>query len=135
MGAALERSFKRLETLGGAVWKNLGAAIAPAVLKATNSIQGILVKTNRWIKDNQALVATVYTVGTALVVAGGIITGVGLSFVVLGDGRVWPGKRLGFLGLVTRAASVRSALFPVCSWASSHSQAGRRVHFWGPGLR
>lgn len=61
------------------MWFQLGAAIAPVAKKALDAVKEILASVHAWLRENRELLAMIFRIGSALVVAGSIITGVGAA--------------------------------------------------------
>ncbi len=69
---------KITKTVGAAIFE-IGGALAPAVLKAAEVINTIVVAANRWVRENSGLVQTVAAVAGGLVAGGAAITAFGVA--------------------------------------------------------
>jgi len=57
----------------------IGAALAPTVVKLANIVTGIVVNVTNWIRENQQLVKTIAIVGASVAGAGVALIGLGLA--------------------------------------------------------
>ncbi|MEM9825089.1 MAG: phage tail tape measure protein [Planctomycetota bacterium] len=84
--AELTDAWNRLKRtlMGTAV--TLGSAVAPAITEVVNAVAAAIAQAIAWIKQNKTLAATIFAVGTAVAVAGvvltafgGVVAGVGIA--------------------------------------------------------
>jgi hypothetical protein len=125
--AELEESFNRIRRVIKSTFGALGAAIAPAVLQATQLILPFFVIIQRIVKSNPLILRLVALAGAAMVVVGTFIASVGgglvlLSSVVGGIAALAPvisaiGSAIGFLftpvGALVAAIAALAAIIVV----------------------
>lgn len=104
VGDAMDRVKK---AVGGVVFQ-IGAALAPAVLAASDAITGIVVTVSKWVKDNKALVVTVAKIALVVMAAGAAITAIGAA--IFGAGVVLSGIASGIAAVGTVLGVVFSPL-------------------------
>lgn len=90
---ALGDALDKVKATGMAVVFELGAAVAPALMPALETIAGLATATAKWVRENGSLIRTVALVGGAVFAAGTIIAGVGAAIFGLGTA-------FGFVGMV-----------------------------------
>jgi hypothetical protein len=82
--AALTDQMDRLKKQMAAIAFNVGAALAETLVKLIDYIKPILTATIGWVKNNRALVTTVFAVGAALSAAGVAVAGIGAVLMAAG---------------------------------------------------
>jgi len=88
----------------------IGAALAPILSDLTERVMGVITSVSDWIKQNKDVVVTVFKVaaavavgGAALIVLGGILSGLGFAFGTLASIATGVGTVLGVIGTVLGA--------------------------------
>jgi hypothetical protein len=110
----------------------VGAALAPAFLRLSKIITGMMVRVIDWVNANQSLIATaakvvtlVTALGAGLVVLGGVLSGLGMIAGGLAAGMAAVGTVLGFLltpiGLI--AGALIGGIAAWLAWTDSGQQA------------
>lgn len=86
----LGHAWDRLTATGGALKNTIGAALAPALMKLLELVQGVATSTVQWVNNNRRLVvslaqglAAVLALGVGLTVTGLAIKAVGMGLAVL----------------------------------------------------
>lgn len=83
LAAALGDTFDKLKAIVEATAYNIGAALAPALLRLGEIIKNVLVSVNQFVKDNQEAIRTIAGIGAGVVAAGGALTGLGVALSAL----------------------------------------------------
>lgn len=142
MADAIGDSLDKIKSVISATVFEIGAALAPVLLPALETVKNIAGWFNRWAKENGALIRTVAMIGAGLLVAGGVITaigaaifGIGTAFGLLASAITGVGTVLGFLlnPVTLVIAAVAAGIF---IWAR-FTESGRAavqglVDFFGP---
>ena len=82
--AELTDAWNRLKQTMMGVALTAGAAVAPALTQLSNSVADIMTTAIGWAKQNKTLIATVLGVGTAIVIAGSAVMGLGIAISTVG---------------------------------------------------
>jgi hypothetical protein len=77
-------AFDRVKKSLGGIATQLGAAIAVPFTKIANALASIVGKVSAWVAVNRDVVRTVAAVAGAMVVAGGLVTALGVTLIGLG---------------------------------------------------
>jgi len=131
------------------LWKSLkmgvatiGSALAPILSQLAERVMGVVKSVSDWIKQNKAVVVTVFTVaavvaasGAVLMVLGGILTGLGYVCGMLASILPWVGTALGVIGTVLGAilspvGLVIAALASLGGYLLYVSGAGEQALSW-----
>jgi hypothetical protein len=96
-------AWDALKDVAKATAFEIGAALAPSLIPAAESIKNIAGFVNRWVRENGALIRTVAMVGAGLVAAGAIITVIGAGIFALGAIISGVAAVIAFLGSVFAA--------------------------------
>lgn len=104
MADAIGDALDKVKSVISATIFEVGAALAPMLLPALNTVKNIAGWFNRWAKENGSVIRTVAMIGAGLVVAGGIVAaigatifGIGSAFGLLATAITGVGTVLGFL--------------------------------------
>lgn len=142
MADAIGDSLDKIKAVINATIFEVGAALAPMLLPALETVKNIAGWFNRWAKQNGAIIRTVAMIAAGLVVAGGVIIaigatvfGVGSAFGALATILGTVGTVLGFLlnPVTLVIAAVAAGIF---IWAR-FTESGRAavqglLDFFGP---
>jgi hypothetical protein len=81
--AKITDAFNRIRRTMLAVTFEIGAALAPVLLPALETIANIATTTIKWVRANQGIIRTIALIGVGLVAVGSVVTalGVGIMFV------------------------------------------------------
>ena len=107
--------MKRLKGLAEDLGASIGSAILPVVTSAATLIGDLAEKAGEWISVNQSLIATVFTVGTAVAAAGVALIGFGVAATVASFAIGGIASVIGAVGgamafLLTPAGAITAAL-------------------------
>ena len=104
MADAIGDALDKVKAVISATVFEVGAALAPMLLPALETVKNIAGWFNRWAKQNGAVIRTVAMIGAGLVVAGGVVVaigatifGIGSAFGLLATAITGVGTVLGFL--------------------------------------
>ena len=85
MADAIGDALDKVKSVIGATVFELGAALAPMLLPALETVKNIAGWFNRWAQQNGAVIRTVALIGAGLVVAGGIVAAIGATIFGIGS--------------------------------------------------
>lgn len=120
----------------------IGAAVAPVLSDLAETITRVAVTVASWIKENRALLATVFKValgimaaGAALFALGAVISGIGSGFGLVATLVTGLGTAIGFIGLVlgailTPVGAVTVAIAALGAYLLYASGAGTAALEW-----
>ncbi|HEX5032859.1 MAG TPA: phage tail tape measure protein, partial [bacterium] len=104
MADAIGDALDKVKSVISATIFEVGAALAPMLLPALETVKNIAGWFNRWAKENGSVIRTVAMIGAGLVVAGGVIAaigatifGIGTAFGLVATAITGIGTVLGFL--------------------------------------
>jgi hypothetical protein len=120
----------------------IGSALAPVLADFVQQSLGVIKSVTDWIKANKAVVVTVFKVaaavtagGAALIVLGGILSGLGFAFGVLASIVAGVGTALGVIGtalgaILSPVGLVVAALASLGAYLLYVSDAGQQALSW-----
>lgn len=142
MADAIGDALDKVKSVIGATVFEVGAALAPMLLPALETVKNIAGWFNRWAQQNGAVIRTVALIGAGLVVAGGIVAaigatifGIGTAFGLVATAITGVGTVLGFL-LSPVTLVVAAVAGGILVWAR-FTESGRAaiqglIDFFGP---
>ena len=83
MAHELELSFLDLASAVKKFTLQIGAAVAPQIKKIVDIIVAVIAKSSQWIKDNRALILTIFQISGIVVIAGAAIALLGAGITAL----------------------------------------------------
>jgi TP901 family phage tail tape measure protein len=104
----LSDSFGALRTLIGQTVAKIGSALAPVIIKITDSITEVAASAGRWIAENKQVIVTIAKVAAGVTAAGAVITALGVS--IAGAGVVLGGITT---GLAAMGVAIGAILSPI----------------------
>jgi hypothetical protein len=96
-------AFDKVKSVGLAAAFEIGAALAPTLLAAAETIKTIVAGASEWVRKNAELVRTVAMLSAGLTVLGAAVTGVGVSLIIAGSAAGVLATTVGVLGSIMAA--------------------------------
>jgi hypothetical protein len=84
MADAIGDAWDAVHSVMKATVFNIGAALAPVLLPALETVKGIAVWFNRWSQQNTAIIRSVFMIGAGLGVTGAVVAAMGAAIFGLG---------------------------------------------------
>ena len=127
MADAIGDALDKVKAVISATVFEVGAALAPMLLPALETVKNIAGWFNRWAKENGAIIRTVAMIGAGLVAAGAVIIGIGATIFGIGSA-------FGLLATtITGVGAVLGFLLNPVTWLSPPSPPPESS--FGPGSR
>lgn len=108
--AKLTDAFNRIKRTIGGAFIQLGAGLAPPLIKALEVITNITAGFNKWVARNKEIVQAVAAIGLGLVAVGSVVTALGASIATIGFAITGIGTALGGLSAVLTTVAAPAVL-------------------------